>query len=390
MAHSAACRFSYPNPKGSRRAFVAASAGGLLTVSALGSLRTAVAQSSGYEPGEAINGTTATFTGGTYAVYADDTLYQYAHDDQGDAYYNTYDGSAWSGWEAYAEQPAPVGWDPAPVVYDDASYVYYTGDDGYLYQQNWDSYGDAVWEDVSGEYTYAAAPYATSREDNIYLYATAEDGNVYHKGYNEADGWNAWTAVNEAEYPAKTASKPYSVSWADHENLFWLGEDDKVYWNRYNYADGEWAGAKEIPAEYGFKCVPYAVGYAPEETLYAFSANADGGPVYNTFVEGDGWSGWEPWEMSWTAKYQANAYVKDDALHLVYTGDDDHAYYTSYGADGWSGEWEDLGDNYGCDSYQYEYEDGLYLTYTGADGSIYWRPYADGGGTLEPTEEPEY
>ncbi len=390
MTVSTASRFSYPNPKGTRRAFVAASAGGLLTVSAAGAFRTAAAQDTGYQPGEAINSTTATFAGGTYTAYANDTLYQYAHDDNGDAYYNTYDGSAWSGWETYEEQPAPVGWDPAPVVYDDASYVYYTGDDGYLYQQSWDSYGDPAWEDVSGDYTYAAAPYATSWEDNIYLYATADDGNVYHKGYNEADGWGTWTAVNDAAVPAKTDAKPYSVSWADHENVFWLGENEKVYWNRYNYADGEWAGAREIPADYTFKCVPYAVGYAPETALYAFSANADGGPVYNKFVDGDGWSGWEPWETEWTAKYQANAYVYDDWLHLVYTADDDHAYHTYYSADGWSGEWEDLGDNYGYDSYQYEYEDSLYLTYTGADGSIYWRPYADGGGSVEPTEEPDY
>ena len=97
-------------------------------------------------------------------------------------------------------------------------------------------------------------------------------------------------------------------------------------------------------------------------------------------------------DAAWTATYQPNVYVYDDVQHVVYTSDDYHAYYTSYGADGW-GDWQDLGGNYGYDTYQYEYADGLYLTYTGEDGSIYYRTYAfDGGATVEPTptEKPGY
>lgn len=97
--------------------------------------------------------------------------------------------------------------------------------------------------------------------------------------------------------------------------------------------------------------------------------------------------------MEWTAAYQPNAYVYEEAVHVVYTVADGNAYYTQYGADGWYGEWEDLGDNYAYDAQQYSYDDGLYVTYTGEDGSVYYRTYSfDGGGTTdpEPTEEPEY
>lgn len=383
MSYRPAYRFSYP--KGLRKTLIGITTAGILSASVMG----AVAFDGAYEPGAKIEGD-YTFEWGTYAVASGDEVYQYAHGDAGDAYYNTYDGEAWSGWEGYEEQPAPVAYDPAPVAYGDKSYVYYTGDDGYLYQQSWDTYNEPVWEDVSGDYTYTAAPYATVYEDAIYLYGNASDGYVYHKSYTEEAGWGTWEAVNDAEHPAKAEAKPYSVSWDDHDNVFWTGEDGKAYWNRYSYADETWTGAKEIPGDYTYDVAPYAVGY--DGSLHTWATTADGVPAYNVF-DGEGWAGWEPYEVEWTAAYQPNAYVYEAAVHVVYTAVDGNAYYTQYGADGWYGEWEDLSDNYAYDAQQYSYDDGLYLTYTGEDGSVYYRTYSfDGGGTTdpEPTEEPEY
>jgi hypothetical protein len=385
MKASAFHRSSYPNPVTNRRSFLALTAGGALAVAAGVRLGTVQAQTTGYDQGTKIEGD-YTFTGGTYTSYAGDTLYQYAHDDQGDAYYNTYDGSSWSGWEGYAEQPAKVAYDPATCTYDGKSYSYYTGDDGYLYEQSWDTYGEAKWDDVSGDYTYAAAPYASAYEDSLHLYGAADDGYVYHKAY-DSSGWGTWEPVNETPY--WQGYKPYAVSWGEYDNVFWLGEDQYVYWNRYSYADKTWTGAKQIPSDYTFKATPYAVGYAPEKSLYAYSANADGAPVYNTF-DGEAWSGWTPYEVDWTATYQPNAYVYEDVQHVVYTDDTGKGYHTTYGADGWSGEWDDLGGNYGYDSYQYEYDDSLYLTYTGEDGGIYYKTYSgDGNAAVEPTATEE-
>jgi hypothetical protein len=381
MKASAIHQFSYPNPLSTRRSFLLYAAGGSVAL-ATGFRFATVSGQATYDDPQQINSTSATYEGGTYAVEAEDGyLYQYATSADGYAYYNAYDGQSWQGWTQAGEQT--VGWDPAPVAYDGKSHAYYTGGDEYLYQLSYDTYGDAQWEDVSGDYTYQAAPYATTYEDSVYLYATATDGYVYHKGYTGGT-WGEWQALNEADAPAKTDSKPYSVSWGDHENTFWLGDDGYVYWNRYNYADGAWTGAKQIPSDYQIKCVPYAVGYAPEESLYAYSANADGAPIYNVF-DGSGWAGWEPIEASWTTSYQASAYYYEDYQHVVYVADGGNAYYTQYGADGWS-DWQDLGGNYGYDAYQYEYDGDLYLTYTGQDGGIYYKSYAaDGGGAVEPT-----
>jgi hypothetical protein len=380
-------RFSYPNPSTSRRSFLAFSAGGLLTFSAVGRLNALASQGS-YEPGKKIEGDYS-FEYGTYVAPADDKYYQYATGADGYAYYTTYDGSSWSEWASGGEQK--VKYDPAPVSYDGKSHAYYAGDDGYIYEFGWDTYGDPKWENVSGEYTFDAAPYATTYEDSVYLYGASTDGYVYHKAYSKDAGWGEWEPLNDAEYPVKADAKPYSVSWGDYENTFWTGEDGYAYWNRYDYAAGTWTGAKQIPSDYTFKGTPYAIGYAPEKSLYAYAVTADGAPAYNTF-DGEGWSGWEAWDTGWTGTYQPNAYYYNDYQHVVYTSDDYHAYYTWYGADGWS-EWEDLGENYGYDTYQYEYDDSLYLTYTGEDGGIYYRTYAaDGGATTDPdpTEEPDY
>ena len=385
--NSAASIFSR-NHRSSRRSFLAISAGGVLAVTAGRSL-SVLAASGEYEKGTAIPGD-YTFEHGTYVVTDDTALYQYATGTDGYAYYTSYEDGKWSEWTVAGE--TEVSWDPAPVLYDGKSQAYYTGKDGYIYQLTWDSYGDPQWEDVSGGYSFEASPYATTWEDSVYLYGTSTDGYVYHKAYTDG-AWGEWEALNDAEYPLKTDSKPYSVSWSDHENTFWVGADDKVYWNRYNYADGAWVGAKEIPADYGFACTPYAVGYAPEKQLYAFSADAEGKPTWNTFADGDGWAGWETYDTDWAAKYQPNAYVYEDSLHLAYTSDDNHGYHSEYNADGWSDGWTDLGENYGFDTYQYAYDGGLYLTYTGEDGGIYYREYSfDGGGTTdpEPTETPEY
>lgn len=370
----------------SRRSFLTIAAGTFATVAA-GRSMAVMAFDGAYQQGKPIEGD-YTFTNGTYVAYGTDSLYQYATGTDGYAYYNKNQGGSWDGWTSAGE--TAVGWDPAPVTYEGKPQAYYTGKDNYIYQVGWDSYGDPEWTDVSGGYTFEASPYASTHEGAIHLYGTSTDGYVYHKTYSDG-AWNEWYPLNDAEYPAKTDCKPYSVHWGDHENTFWVGADDKVYWNRYSYTDGAWAGPKEIEADYGFQCTPYAVGYAPEEKLYAFSADYEGKPTWNTFVSGEGWSGWAPYEAQWAAKSQPNAYVAEEAIHVAYVADDGHGYYTQYGTDGWEGEWADLGDNYGYEAYQYSWNDGLYLTYTGENGGIYYKEYAfDGGGKLEPTEKPKY
>jgi len=305
----------------------------------------------------------------TYAVTADDTLYQYATGTDGSAYYTTYDGEKWAEWSAWESQPSKYTYDPAPVVYADETYVTYRGEDEKYYL----SVGGGEWTDISGKWTFKYAPYANVYGEKLYIYGVGNDGYVYWKHYDGAE-WSKWAEIGEQ---TTSAYEVYAVDWNGYDNVFWTSEDGSVYWNRWD--GSEWSGTKALSGDYKVQYAPYAVGYAPEKKLYAYAVTEDGAPAWNVFTEGEGWSDWKPYEgLATKVKNQPNAYVYEDVQHLVFTGADDHAYYTEY--DGaWSDEWADLGDNYAWDPYQYEYDGGLYLTYTGKNGSVYVKEYEAAG-----------
>lgn len=349
----------------------------------------AIAAGGAYEPGtEIAGGSDAGYSWSTYAVSSDTYVYQYATDSEGTAWYNSYDGSEWSGWAYDEDQPAVVTYDPAPVYHNGSSYVFYTGDAGEMYYVTGTDSGSPAWTDIAGDYTFDSAPAASDYDGQVDLYATADDGYVYTT-YSSGDGWAEWALVNDETSKGKSGSEPYAISWDGYDNVFWTSEDGTVYWNRY---DGStWTGPIAINGtDYSFDSAVYAVGYAPEEQLYAYAATSDGDAVWNVF-DGDGWAGWQAYDVDWRAKGQPNAYVYDDAQHIVYGAADGHAYYNNYTANGYSADWQDLGENYAYGAQQYGYADGLYLTYTGEDGSVYYRTYsADGGPAVEPSDDSAY
>lgn len=360
--------------------------GTLLSTALLASTLMTASAAGSYEESAKIEGDYSEFIYSSYAITVDDSVYQYATGKDGNAYYATYDGSSWSAWQSWDNQPATFTYDPAPVAYDGESWAFYTSEDGKVYQVAVDAYGAAVWEDVSGDYSYGSAPYAVTHDGTLSLYATGTDGNVYHRAYSAAEGWGTWAAINDG-YTAKAGSEPYAVSWDEQENVFWTGDDGKVYWNRYR---GSWSGAVALAGDGSYEYAPYVVGYAPEEALYAYAVSADGAPAYNVF-DGEAWGGWQRYGVDWSAKGQPSAYATDDGVqHVAYTAEDGHAYYTSYEDGAWSADWQDLGENYAWDTYQYEYNGELYLTYTGEDGSVYYREFAADGSSDQETPEPKY
>jgi hypothetical protein len=318
------------------------------------------------------------------AYVANASLYVYGTAADGKGYWTTYDGAAWTEYQSWDAQPVNYKWRPTATEYGGKQYVYYAGEDNKYYQNTYDGSAWSGWEDTSGAYTYAAAPYVGKTDTAIYLYGVATDGNLYHKGY-DGTAWGEWTAVNDPAYPVG-AYQPYSVYWGGYENVFWTGQDGKAYWNRY---DGTaWTGAKEIPGDYTYAAAPYAVGY--NDTLYAYTSGADGVPYYNTF-DGSAWAGWSGYQAAPAAPvaaYAPNAYVYENKQHVVYTGQDGHGYYTSYDGTTWT-PWTDLGANYAYEPVQYEYGGGYYLAYTGQDGGLYYKTYS-GGGTIEETPTPSY
>jgi hypothetical protein len=310
-----------------------------------------------------------------YVVYYEDTVYSYATTKDGEAQYYTYDGE-WSEPYTYEDQPVKYQWEPAAVAHGDKQYLFYAGEDGKYYHSNYDGSEWSAWEDISGEYTFVAAPYANKYGDDVVsVYGAADDGYVYYSTW--ADGsWSEWAPVS-ADYTSGEY-QPYAVDWGGYNNVFWTGDDGYVYWNRYDTEAGEWTGEKQLPYaadEYAYKSAPYALGYSVDEKLYAYAVTEDGKPHWNTF-DGDAWSGWAPYESEygWTAEYQPYAYEYKEVQYIYTTADDGHAYYTTYDGETWS-EWTDLGENYDYDLQSYEYEDAYYLTYTGENGYLYYKEY---------------
>ena len=314
-------------------------------------------------------------------------VYLYGTADDGKGYYTSWNGTEWSTYGSWDTQPADFKWEPSTTEYKGAQLVTYAGQDDKYYTNTWDGQAWTGWNDISGPYTFKQAPTTVKYNDMLYVYGAAADGNVYGKSYDGAT-WSDWSAVNET-YTAG-AYQPYAVEWNGYNNVFWTGEDGKAYWNRY---DGSaWTGAVELAGDYTYADSLYAVAY--DNTLYAYATGADGMPYYNTFAEGQGWGGWQAYATAPAAQvaYQPSVSVYEDKQHVIYTGKDGHAYYTSYDGASWSG-WEDLGTNYAYDTVQYGYGDGHYLAYTGADGDIYYKTYS-GGGDLpagqDPTPTPGY
>jgi len=148
----------------------------------------------------------------TYAVATEDTLYQYGTGKDGNAYYVTYDGSEWSEWQGYADQPTKYVQDPAPAVYQDTAYVSYLGDDGKYYFAD-----GAEWTDISGDYEFEYAPTMNVYGDKLYVYGTATDGNVYWKDY-DGSAWGEWGAISDETI---SAYEVYAVDWDGYNNVFW-------------------------------------------------------------------------------------------------------------------------------------------------------------------------
>lgn len=298
----------------------------------------------------------------TYAVTAGDTLYQYGTGEDGNAYYTTYDGEAWSNWESWGEQPAKYVSDPAPVVYNDKAYSVYKGEDDKYY------FGGDDWTDISGTHTFKWAPWANTYDEKLYAYGTdANDSYVYWVDYDGAE-WGKWGNISE-EYTSNYSV--YAIDWDGYNNVFWTDADGTTYWNRY---DGTaWSGAKALPGDYKVKSAVWAHEY--DGDLYAVGTGDKGESLYNVF-DGDGWSGWAALDGDYAAKDQPAAYVCEDALQIVYTADDGNAYHYSY-----DGEWseaQDLGKGYAYDPYLYNYNDGCFLTYTSDNGYAYVKQFAGG------------
>src|SRR5262249_55482471 len=59
----------------------------------------------GYGKATQIGGNDYSYASSTYTVTYNKDLYQYETGKDGNAYYSYYDGSKWSDWQSYADQP---------------------------------------------------------------------------------------------------------------------------------------------------------------------------------------------------------------------------------------------------------------------------------------------
>jgi hypothetical protein len=354
----------------------------MAAVALLGVSTTAVVFADGTFDGGGAVGPDNSFEAYEYAtgpaqVEYDGDSYVYGVGTDGAASYVTYDGTDWSDYYTWAEQPESYKWEPAVAAYGEYQYAFAAGESGKYYVSSFDGSEWSSWEDISGEYTYQEAPYTNTYGDYLYVYGVADDGYVYANAYDGND-WSGWEPISE-DYTAGWY-QPYAVEWGGYNNVFWTGADGVIYWNRY---DGDvWTGAKALPygeTEYQYAATPTATGYSEEDALYAYANAADGTPTYSYFTEEDGWSGWSVYgeQLDGAATYQPAVSEYDGALHVVVTADNGHGYYTAY--DGEYSEWTDLGDNYAYDPALYVYDGSAYLNYTGETGYFYYKEYDEKG-----------
>ena len=367
----------------SRRAFVAG-----LTAATVAGAQGIRAQGAPFGGGGQVE-SAYKYGSGPYAVTYNNKVYYYGTGTDGTGYYNTYDGSTYTPAQAYPSQSAKYQGRPCASVYNGKQYVYYYGQDSKYYAYAYDGQAYAAPQDVSGGYAYSAPPYGVTYQNNLYLYGVASDGNLYAQSYN-GTSYSAPVKVNGTEQVGAYA--PYAVEYGGYANVFYVSKDNKVYWNRYNGT--AYTGAKALPGPGTYGYAPYAIGNPSDQKLYAYAATTDGTPYYNVFTEGQGWGGFTAYPTPPAAKvaqYQPSAYVYQGAQHVVYTGSDYHAYYTTYQNGSYSA-YTDLGGNYAYEPVQYEYNGNYYLAYTGQDGYVYYKTYSGGGNKAAPlyTPTPSY
>ena len=185
----------------------------------------------------------------------------------------------------------------------------------------------------------------------LYVYGTATDGYVYYKQYDGSE-WTSW------EHGQRRIRRPKATSlrgeWDGYKNVFWTARTARSTGTATTAT--EWTGAKALPGDCEFRYAPYAVEYDGESLRLRPEQGRQAGLEQLRRRGLDGWP--SPTKVPTAkVKYQPNAYVYEDEQHVVYTGDDGHAYYAAY--DGQWSDWQDLGDNYAYDPYPYEYGDEL-------------------------------
>jgi hypothetical protein len=119
------------------------------------------------------------FGNSLYAVEYGDLVYAFGTSDAGEAVYNTFDGEAWSGWEAYDTAWEAAAYQPSAYIHEDVLHVAYTGANGHGWHSTYDGSAWGEWDDLGENYAYDTNQYAY--DDTLYLTYTGEDGGAYYK-----------------------------------------------------------------------------------------------------------------------------------------------------------------------------------------------------------------
>ena len=252
--------------------------------------------------------------------------------------------------------------DPNTVNWADGTQqsVFATGDDGYVYQSN-NAASSQLWEwtdwaRIPGVTRFKSAPFAINTQDGsmLNLFATGEDGNIYHTMYAYRPGshWqDEWTRLPGL---VRFRSAPSAVE-APGDGMLSLmatGEDGCVYQILLvRGADSRWTdwGIPSRPPEnVRFISAPSQFN-APDGGMLSVMATGEDGHVYQAlYVRGPGshWTGWgrlpsnapenvkmvsTPWSMN----------SPDGKEALVFAlGSDQMSYFAQY-VRGASSKWRD-------------------------------------------------
>jgi hypothetical protein len=213
------------------------------------------------------------------AVAVNEVVSVSAYADDGNVYYNSYDGSAWSGWVPVSDTASygKAGADPYAVAWGGYENIFWTGDDGNVY---WNRYDGSTWNGpkaLPGDDTFDYGVYAVGYEadQSLYAYGVTSKGAPAYNVF-DGDGWSGWTAY-DVDWTAKY--QPNAYVYDDVQHVVYTGADGHGYHITY---DGKaWGSWDDLGANYDYDSSQYEY----DGDLYLTYTGEDGSVYYKT---------WEP------------------------------------------------------------------------------------------------
>ena len=355
---------------------------------------------------------------GRSAVVSDGFMFVFATGDDGNVWHRwrRESDNQWSNWwNNWSGNGSPNGvnfvGEPTAVVSDGFMFVFATGDDGnvwHRWRRESDNQWSNWWNNWSGNgspngVNFVGEPTAVVSDGFMFVFATGDDGNVWHRWRRESDNqwsnwWNNWSGngspngVNFVGEPTAVVSDGFMFVFAtgDDGNVWhrWRRESDNQWSNWWN----NWSG-NGSPNGVNFVGEPTAV--VSDGFMFVFATGDDGNVWHRWRRESD--NQWSNWWNNWSGNGSPNgvnfvgeptAVVSDGFMFVFATGDDGNVWHRwrresdnqwSNWWNNWSGNGSPNGVNFVGEPTAVVSDGFMFVFATGDDGNVWhrWRRESD-------------